>query len=380
MATQRISQHLASTDHSAQHNQDWTVAIPSNRKTHLRRWLWTGAIITASTLFIGGVTRLTESGLSIVDWDPIVGAIPPITDLDWENAFDRYKQYPEYVKLRPNMTMSEFKFIYFWECLHRNVGRLLGLVFLIPFLFFLVRGYFNGPLLRRVLLLFTLGALQGLMGWYMVSSGLVDRPDVSHVRLAAHLSLAVIIFSCCLWFANDLLEREPAHITGRSRRLLRNAIVWIGALLGIQIFWGGLVAGLKAGLNFSTFPLMAGRWVPPSAWKMEPVLINLIDNVGTVQWMHRLLATALLIAALGLAAFVWRNADLAPFRWWSMALMLVIVLQYSLGIITLLTHVLTEWAVTHQFVALVAVGVLLTFLHRVLHSKVVDGGEAPGHV
>lgn len=368
MATIRLADEPAIPSESGTSSPEWSEAIPANKRNHLRIWLWVGAIITASTVIIGGITRLTESGLSMVDWDPIIGAIPPLNDADWRVAFDRYKEYPEFLERRPDMTMGEFQFIFFWEYLHRNMGRLLGVVFIVPFIVFWLRGYFNGPLLRRTLLLFVLGGLQGLMGWYMVTSGLVDRPDVSQIRLAAHLLLAVTIFSCCLWFANDLLLRAPARISASSQTWLRQSLVGIGVLLGIQIFWGGLVAGLKAGLSYNTFPLMAGGWLPPSAWGMQPVLLNLIENPGTVQWVHRVLATVLLVAASALAIIVWRRANISAFRSLSAALLGVILLQYGLGVLTLLSGVQIGIAVSHQFVALLTVAVLLTYLHRVLRS------------
>lgn len=354
----------------------WAAMIPPTRRKHLRIWLLAGATITASTLVIGGVTRLTESGLSIVDWDPIIGAIPPLTDAAWHEAFNRYQQYPEYIKVRPDMTLSEFKSIYFWEYLHRNIGRFLGLVFLFPFIFFWLRGYLNRPMLRRSLLLFLLGAAQGLMGWFMVSSGLVDHPDVSHYRLAAHLLLAITIFGFCIWFANDLNARTPTVIDDESRRWLRNAIIGIGVLLALQITWGAFVAGLKAGLGFNTFPLMNGSLLPPSGWRLRPVLLNLVENPATVQWTHRVLATVLLIAAIALWSKVWRTPTLTTFRVWSAAVVVMVVVQYALGVTTLLTHVRTPIAVTHQVTALLIVGVLLTFLHGVLHTRS-DGDHAP---
>lgn len=347
----------------------WVEEIPAARRRHLRIWLWIGAALTATTLVVGGITRLTESGLSIVDWAPIVGSVPPISDADWQEAFARYQQFPEYIKLRPDMTLSEFKFIYFWEFLHRTIGRVIGMVFLIPFIYFLIRGYFNRPLLKRVLLLFVLGGLQGLMGWYMVKSGLVDRPDVSHYRLAAHLLLAMTIFGFCVWFANDLLARAPAPITSDARRWLLRWLVPLGVLLAVQIFWGALVAGLNAGFILNTFPLMNGSLLPPNGWSQDPVLINLVENLATVQWFHRVLATVLLIAAIGLYAGIRRNPNLAVFERWGLGLLGLIALQYALGVTTLLTHVKTGIAVSHQATALVIVGFLLTFLHQVWASK-----------
>jgi cytochrome c oxidase assembly protein subunit 15 len=267
------------------------------------------------------------------------------------------------------MTLSEFKTIYFWEYLHRIIGRIIGVAFLIPFLFFWIRGYFTGPLLRRAGLLFALGGLQGLMGWYMVSSGLVDRPEVSQYRLAAHLLLAITIFGCCLWFGNDLLDSKPHSLSPESRTFLTRALVAVGGLLIIQIFWGALVAGLNAGFILNTFPLMNGSLLPPQGWSQDPVLINLFENLATVQWMHRLLATALLISSFTLTLRVIRDPALVAFRRWSVVLAATILLQYALGILTLLSQVRIGLGVAHQVVALTIVGVLLTFLHKIRASQ-----------
>lgn len=347
----------------------WVDEIPADHRRQLRIWMWIGAALAAATLVIGGITRLTESGLSIVDWAPIVGVVPPITDAAWQEAFARYQQYPEYQKLRPDMSLGEFKNIYFWEYLHRMVARLIGFAFALPFLYFWLRGYLTKPMFRRVLLLFALGGMQGLMGWYMVSSGLVDRPDVSHYRLAAHLLLAITIFGCCLWFGNDLLAKRSPQISPAARTFLTRALIAFGILLTIQIFWGALVAGLHAGLILNTFPLMNGGLLPPLGWSHDPWIINFVENLATVQWMHRLLGTALLINATVLVIRVWRDPGLSAYRRWMAVLGGLIVLQYVLGVSTLLSHVRIELGVTHQVTALVIVGVLLTFLHRVRHAR-----------
>jgi cytochrome c oxidase assembly protein subunit 15 len=370
MATQELGQQpaIAALESDDSGTTSWVDEIPDAHRRPLRRWMWVGAGLTASTLVVGGITRLTESGLSIVDWAPIVGSIPPLNDADWQEAFARYQQYPEYVKIRPDMTLSEFKQIYFWEYLHRMLGRLIGVAFLIPFIFFWIRGYLTGPMFRRVGLLFALGGLQGLMGWYMVSSGLVDRPDVSQYRLAAHLLLAITIFGCCLWFGNDLLDRQRLQLSAESRTFMTRALVVVGALLMIQIFWGALVAGLNAGFILNTFPLMNGSLLPPQGWSHDPVLINLFENLATVQWMHRLLATVLLLSGVALLLIIRRNPALASFQRWGALLAGMIAVQYGLGILTLLSHVRIGLGVSHQLVALAIVGVLLTFLHQIRRS------------
>lgn len=355
----------------------WVHDIPEDRRRHLRIWLWVGAALTALTLVVGGITRLTESGLSIVDWAPIVGSVPPLNDADWEEAFGRYQQHPEYLQLRPDMTLSEFKYIYFWEYLHRMIGRVIGVVFLVPFIIFWVRGYLTRPLVKRLLLLFALGGLQGLMGWYMVSSGLVDRPEVSHYRLAAHLMLAITIFGCCVWFANDLLARKPEPIAADSRRFLVRQFIGFGVILFIQIFWGALVAGLNAGFILNTFPLMNGSLLPPQGWSQRPVLINFVENLATVQWTHRVLATLLLIGAIDVFIKVRRDPDLERFRGRVTLFCGLILLQYAVGVTTLLTHVETAIGVTHQAVALMLVGVLLVLAHQIRHSRPIESTPNP---
>lgn len=372
MAIQGLAVRPAVAEAPPEPAPSWVAELPPARRRHLRWWLWLGAGLTASTLVVGGITRLTESGLSIVDWAPIVGAVPPLNDAAWHEAFARYQHYPQYVILRPDMTLAEFKHIYFWEYLHRMIGRLIGLVFLIPFIWFLIRGYFNGPLLRRVLLLFVLGGLQGLMGWYMVSSGLVDRPEVSHYRLAAHLLLAMTIFGCCIWFANDLLARPRQRIAPDRRTVLLRALTGFGALLVIQIAWGAFVAGLNAGFAYNTFPLMNGRLLPPNGRSQKPVLINLVDNAATVQWVHRVLATVILLSVLALFVKVRRDPGLAPFHRWTAALVGMTMLQFGLGVATLLSFVKIGLGVAHQANALLTVGVLLIFLHRVWQSGSLD--------
>jgi len=354
-------------------SRDWRRAIPESRRRPVRIWLWSIAGMTLATLIVGGITRLTQSGLSIVDWEPIVGVIPPLNEAQWQAAFDRYRSFPEYLELRRGMTLAEFRFIYFWEYLHRMVARTIGLVFLVPFVFFWIRGYLTRPLAKRALLLFGLGAAQGAMGWFMVTSGLVDQPRVSHYRLAAHLSLAFVIFGYAVWLARDLAVRDsppllPEEMRGRVVRGLR----WIGGLLALQIVWGAFVAGLRAGLYYNTFPLMGGGIVPPDLLRMEPALLNFFENPAAVQWVHRVLGTVLLAVVGGFFLRVRRSvADPATLRL-NAILFGLIGVQYLLGIATLLLAVPVSLGVTHQAMAMVIAGVWLWWLH--------DAGEAVGVV
>ena len=320
--------------------------------------------MTFGVLVVGGITRLTLSGLSIVDWHPVMGVIPPLGEAQWQETFDRYRQFPEYQTWRRGMSLEEFKFIFFWEYLHRLLARTIGIVFLLPFLYFWARGYFNRPLLRRALVLFGLGAAQGLMGWLMVMSGLVDRPSVSHYRLAAHLSLAFLIFGWAVWLARSLRTAPAAVVAAGERRLLLRSIGVVGGLLAVQIVWGAFVAGLKAGKYYPTFPLMGGRLVPAELLFLDGFLENFVANPIAVQWTHRVLGTVLLLAAIGAFAAVRRRVAEATSRAYAGAFLALIVAQYLLGIATLLFFVPVSLGVAHQAMAMVVFGVWLAWLHH----------------
>jgi cytochrome c oxidase assembly protein subunit 15 len=350
---------------------DWRLQIPESRRRPLRIWLWSIAAMTLAVLVVGGVTRLTQSGLSIVDWQPIVGAIPPLNEQQWSEAFDRYRQFPEYQRLRRGMTLGEFKVIFFWEYLHRLVARLIGLVFAVPFVVFWLRGYLNRPLLWRTLGLFGLGAMQGVLGWLMVRSGLVDRPSVSHFRLAAHLSLAFLIFGSCVWLARDLtIDARRVGVSADVRRRLSSGLAVTGILLAAQIVWGAFVAGLDAGLVFNTFPLMAGRLVPPGLLALDPLMLNFVQNAVAVQWAHRVLGTVLLAAAMGFYFLVPRQGADARSRHLAAVLMALIATQYLLGVLTLVYVVPVGLAVAHQVAALAIFGVWVAWVHHVRHLSV----------
>jgi heme a synthase len=345
---------------------DWRLEIPEPRRRPLRAWLWSIAGMTLVVLIVGGITRLTQSGLSIVDWQPFMGVIPPLNEAQWQDAFDRYRQFPEYQQLRQGMTMAEFQFIFFWEWFHRLVARAIGVVFLVPFLFFWARGYFNRPLLGRALVLFGLGAAQGAMGWLMVASGLVDRPSVSHYRLAAHLSLAFIIFGYAVWLARDLaLPARRVAVPAGARRMMGRGLAWVGGLLALQVVWGAFVAGLKAGLYHNTFPLMEGRLVPPTLLFLDPALLNFVQNPIAVQWVHRVLGTALALATLVLFVTVLRASVDALSRRLNLAMTGLMAAQYVLGILTLIYFVPVTLGVAHQAMAMVIFGVWVGWTHHV---------------
>jgi heme a synthase len=359
---------------------DWRLEIPEARRRPIRTWLWSIAGMTFLVLVVGGITRLTQSGLSIVDWDPIMGVIPPLGDAQWQEAFDRYRQFPEYQQLRRGMSLEEFKFIFFWEYLHRVVARAIGLVFTVPFLVFWLRGYFNRALAGRALVLFGLGAAQGLMGWLMVASGLVDRPSVSHYRLAAHLSLAFVIFGYAVWLARDLaLAPARPRATPATRRLLGRGLAVVGVLFTLQVVWGAFVAGLKAGLYHNTFPLMEGRLVPPTLLFLDPAVINFVQNPIAVQWVHRVLGTALALATLVLFLRVLRARVDTASRRLNATFLGLMAGQYALGVLTLLFFVPVTLGVAHQAMAMVIFGVWVLWVHHARHLEVpVTGPAGPG--
>lgn len=325
-------------------------------------WLWTGAALVFLMVLVGGITRLTGSGLSMSDWNLIMGTIPPLNAEQWQETFRHYQQFPEYQQLNHGMSLFEFKQIFFWEYLHRILGRMMGLIFLIPFLYFWIRGYFDSKQLKRMFILFGLGALQGAMGWFMVKSGLVDVPYVSHYRLAAHFLLAVILIGCCVWFAIDLKPR-PAQGTIQNSGLRKVAIAICG-LFFLQLIWGAFTAGLNAGMIYNTFPLMNGNWMPFNTWTMQPVIINFFENPGTVQWTHRIIGTLL---GLGVIYLWWRTRSETKetgLRLKANLLLAVIVIQYLLGMFTVLYRVPVSLGVAHQAVAVLFWIAWLLFYHK----------------
>ncbi|HUF12222.1 MAG TPA: COX15/CtaA family protein [Longimicrobiales bacterium] len=345
---------------------DWRLEIAEARRRPIRIWLWCVALTTLAVLVVGGITRLTLSGLSIVEWNPIMGVIPPLGDTAWQEAFEAYQQFPEYRTWRGAMTLEEFRFIYFWEYLHRLLARAIGLVFLVPFVVFWLKGWFNRPLLRRALLLFALGAMQGVMGWLMVASGLVDRPSVSHYRLAAHLGLAFMIFGFAVWLTRELaVDAVRITVAAPIRRWMSRGLAVVGTLLVVQIVWGAFVAGLRGGKYYPTFPRMGGRWVPPELLFLDPAALNFVANPIAVQWAHRVIGTALLIATVVVTTRVLRAAADPRSRAFAAALLAGLAIQYVLGVLTLVNLVPVPLGVTHQVVALVLFGLWVSWIHHV---------------
>lgn len=318
-----------------------TATIRSNPAL-LARWLYVVAAMIVLMVAIGGITRLTESGLSITQWKPISGAIPPLTLAEWQAEFNNYKKIPEYYKLNQSMTLAGFKAIFFWEYLHRLLGRLIGMAFALPLLWFAARRYIPFGYGWRLGALLALGGLQGAIGWWMVASGLSVRTDVSHVRLAVHLITALVLLGGLIWTALDL-RALAAFPLARPARLRPVAAVAL-ALLFAQIMFGAFTAGLDAGYAFSSWPLMGDAFFPAHAPMLAPAWRNAVDNAVVVQFIHRWFAFA---AAAGLALLAWHAAKAgAPRAAWAIGAL--VSLQIILGIATLLSGVEVITAIAHQ--------------------------------
>jgi len=340
-------------------------ALTPARRRAIGIWLaiWAGMVLL--TVVIGGVTRLTESGLSITEWKPVTGIVPPLTEDAWADAFQQYQQIPEYQRLNQGMTLAEFKRIFFWEYVHRLWARLVGAALAIPFVVFLLRGGLPGKLTGRLAGLLVLTGLQGVLGWYMVTSGLSARVDVSQYRLAAHLGLALVIYVVTVWTAADLLidrTAGPAHAGPTPRWLSRSAVTLAG-LVFLTAIAGAFVAGINGGLAYNTFPLMAGRIVPPGYGAMDPWWTNAFENIAAVQFNHRMLG---ILSVVG-AVVVWGFGRRVARDTWSRALLMtlpvVALLQVGLGIATLLLRVPVGLAALHQAGALLLLTVAVLVVH-----------------
>jgi heme a synthase len=323
--------------------------LPDNRA--IRWWLISVAVLIAIMVLVGGATRLTESGLSIVEWKPVTGALPPLNQAQWTEAFEAYKSIPQYRELNAGMTLGEFKTIFWWEWSHRLLGRVIGVAYLLPFLFFLWRGVVSAGLRRRLWLIFGLGALQGAVGWWMVASGLSVRVEVSHYRLATHLVLALLIFAGIVWTLRRLADRPQVAATAR----LKITSVALVVVTFVQLYLGALVAGLRAGKIYNTWPEIDGGFIPSAArlWFETPWWRNLFDNALTVQFEHRMVAYSLFaLAVLHALDAVGSRAGAAAINgaWWLVA---AVTMQATVGILTLLNQAPIDLALTHQAVAIV---------------------------
>ncbi|MDB5501256.1 MAG: heme synthase [Tardiphaga sp.] len=355
------------------------ITHPRDRRLQpVRWWLITVAALIALMVLVGGATRLTESGLSIVEWKPVTGALPPLTQQHWSEAFEAYKAIPQYRELNSGMSLDEFKTIFWWEWSHRLLGRVIGMVYLLPFLWFLWSGVLTSELKKRLWVIFGLGALQGAVGWWMVASGLTKRVEVSQYRLATHLILALVIFAAIVWTLRRLKVRAPLPAPARLR-------VTSAVLLGLtflQLYFGALVAGLRAGRVFNTWPEIDGALIPSAArlFFEAPWWRNLFDNTLTVQFEHRM--TAYLLFALA----IWHAIDAIRSRAGAAAingalwLVAAIAVQAVLGILTLLHQVPIDLALSHQAVAIVVLTLAVLQVERLKTRRPVASAQKLGLV
>jgi heme a synthase len=326
-------------------------------------WLFVCCALVWAMIVVGGVTRLTRSGLSIVEWQPIVGTLPPLTDAQWQDTFAKYQLTPEFRQVNHAMSLSEFKGIFWWEYFHRLLGRAIGVVFLVPFLWFALRRRIPAGYGWKFAAIFALGGLQGAMGWYMVQSGLVDDPRVSQFRLTAHLGLALAIFAAMFWAGLSIVAPERAAL-GAPQRSVRRLAFGVAAVVFVMALTGGFVAGIRAGFAYNTFPLMNGSIVPPEIMLIDPWWKNFFWNMATVQFDHRALA--------------WLLAFLVPVLWWKLRnargvpkraragaplLLALLALQITLGIATLLLVVPIPLAAAHQAGAVLVFAAALNVAH-----------------
>ncbi len=335
-----------------------TGTLTSNTRSRaVRLWLYAVAALVLAMVLVGGATRLTESGLSITEWRPVTGVMPPLSQDAWRAEFEKYQAIPQYREMNHGMSIDAFKAIYWWEWAHRLLGRLVGVAFLLPFVFFLWRGWVAPSLRPRLWFIFGLGALQGAVGWWMVASGLADRVEVSQYRLATHLLLACLIYVALLFTAQRLDERAVSLWALPSR--IRAGAIGLLLLVLAQIYLGALVAGLRAGYAYNTWPLIDGAWVPDPARLFfdRPLWRNLFENVLAVQFDHRIVAYAIFFAALVHAVDVGRSVEDRGVRSGAFVLLAAIILQISLGIATLLLVVPLSLALLHQAVAMLVLTV-----------------------
>ncbi len=328
-------------------------------------WLWSICVFIGLMVVVGGATRLTDSGLSITEWKPLLGAIPPLTLADWQVAFEKYKQIPQFGELNSDMTLSGFKSIFWWEWGHRFLGRFVGIVFFVPFVYFLVTKKIPHGYLLKYLILGILGGAQGVLGWYMVMSGLVERVDVSQYRLAAHLGLAIFLLALSFWYALELGQmRKVNSDMNLPVKRARGSFAWAFLIIiFVQILLGALVAGTDAGHAYNTWPLMGGLFIPDGLYDLMPAWLSAFEDVTTIQFNHRMLAYLILVLVAVQAVFIFRNREnnktLRRSLIWVKLLLLV---QIILGILTLLTFVHLHTALSHQ---LGAVFLLLCAINHV---------------
>ena len=321
-------------------------------------WLFFCAAVIFGMILLGGVTRLTESGLSMVDWKPLMGVIPPISEADWQHMFAKYKQFPEYQKVNMGMSLEAFKSIFMYEYLHRVLGRLIGIIFILPFLYFYFTKRIKKGLTPKLIIMLIGGGFQGLLGWYMVKSGLVDQPDVSQYRLTAHLGAAVLIFGFILWTAFGLVNE-----TSQQPKELRIFSYSLSGLIFLMILSGGLVAGTKAGYAYSTWPLMGDSFIPSGLYSMSPLWLSAFEDITTIQFNHRIFAYCIVLLVVLFAIKALKVNIQGAARTGLFVLIGLLILQVTLGISTLIYHVPIPIAAAHQVVAVALLSASLFISH-----------------
>jgi cytochrome c oxidase assembly protein subunit 15 len=328
----------------------------------IAQWLALCAVVIFGMIMLGGITRLTHSGLSMVEWKPLVGAIPPLTEQDWLQEFDKYKQFPEYQKTNLGMSLDGFKSIFMYEYLHRMLGRVIGILFALPMLYFLLRGRVRAGLVPSLVILFLMGGLQGFLGWYMVKSGLVDNPRVSQYRLTAHLGVAVAIYGYMVWLVFGLIFTNKSS-RGKERSNKARWPLVLVALVYLMILSGGLVAGTRAGLAYSTWPLMGTSFIPPGLYASVPPWLAIFEDITTIQFNHRMLAYVLFVLLNVFAVMVYRSAPHRNGKLGAVLLLAALWMQMILGISTLLLHVPVSLATAHQSGAVLLLTATLFLSH-----------------
>ncbi|MDH5671129.1 MAG: COX15/CtaA family protein [Myxococcales bacterium] len=333
----------------------------------VQRWLWLMWALVLAMVAVGGITRLTGSGLSMVEWHPLMGALPPVGEEAWTEVFEKYKRSPQYQQVNHWMTLADFKRIFFWEYSHRLLGRLVGVAFMLPWFYFLARRRLQGSLRWRTALALLLGGLQGLLGWYMVRSGLVDVPHVSHFRLAAHLLLAFGVGQWLLWLALDAATPSHAEAARAGSRLsTRLSIMGLVALLLLQTLYGAFMAGTRAGYSYGTFPDMNGHFAPGPFFRSPDLITDLLQNPASIHYLHRALGWLVLFYGLSLWGWILRSEARTAVRRAAAAMAALCFVQLNLGAITVVSRVAIPWAVVHQVTAYLLLSATVALLHRSL--------------
>lgn len=331
--------------------------LNQNYKNSIMLWLLTLTVMVFLIIIIGGLTRLTDSGLSMVDWRPILGTLPPFNNNQWLDVFNDYKLTPEFLYVNKNMTLEEFKYIFWWEWFHRFFARLIGLVFIIPFLYFLVKKNLNSFFYKRFLIIFSLGILQALVGWWMVKSGLSEDPYVSPYRLTFHLTNAVIIYALLLWTVIEYYHSKSANFI--SFRTKKDLILISIILVFITILSGGFMAGSHAGQSFNTYPLMNGKIIPDDIYLEDLGLLNIFENTVTINFNHRWIATITFIYTFSFFTYLIFNKIINLSNKIILTVLLILSLQFLLGIMALLSNVSIYYGSLHQTNSIALLSILL---------------------